>query len=408
MEMNMEPIVVSSQNQYDEALKLYWETLKKSRFDIDREKGREIVKNADRLIHNFLNGEASKEHTENDLSRFYFNQSQAGEITAYFLTRPPEGLFDTLQGLNILNILNMRVGGQMNDLAPLIHIKDSIEKISVLCPVEAFGESEIEAFGHAKVTAHDDSRIISSNWAMVKALDNSRVTAHNKSHIIAKDNSSVTLYGYSTAAVYNYARITAREDSKTAVFDQGNATFLDTARADVFDRSLVFARNDSRINAFNDVTVNAYDDSRIIAKNTAYIVAGGSSNIEARDYSVIVAGGKVKVAARCNSLVFLKDDAVCETKDKAEAVNKSQNKPALLTGNVLRLLDHPFIGRNPVIAVNLLLASADPGDRGAFSQKLKEMGCIDPGSTNKVLLSMVDKLSRSTHTARDRDSSWER
>jgi hypothetical protein len=71
-------------------------------------------------------------------------------------------------------------------------------------------------------------------------------------------------------------------------------------------------------------------------------------------------------------------------------------------------LDHPFIDRNPAIAVNLLLASSNPGDREAFSQKLKEMGCIAPESTNKVLQSLANKSNRTPHIARDRDSSWER
>jgi hypothetical protein len=405
MEADMKPIVVSTQAQYDEAQKLYQETFDKSYFDIDRGKGMKVVEEVNCLIHNFLYENVSKKDTENDLSRFYFNKSQAEEITGYFLTHRPGDLYNVEQGLNRLNI---RADGKKDNFSSLIHIKDSIENISVLCPVEVFGKSEIKAYGHARVTAHDASRITAYDRAMVKAFDNAQVTAHNHSHIIVKNNGSAILCGNSTAAVHNYAHITAMEDSKTAVFDQANATISDTARADVYDHTVSFAKNDSKINAFNDATVNAYDGSRITARNTAYIVAGGSASIDAQNYAVIVAGDKVKVTANHHSLVFLKHGAVCEAKDKAEVINNFQNKPAFLENNVLRLLDHPFISRNPVIAANLLLASANPGDRDAFSQKLKEMGCIDPESTNKVLQSLAKKLDRPLHTVRDRDSSWER
>jgi hypothetical protein len=405
MEAYMKPIIVSTQAQYNEAEKLYWKTLDKSHFDIDRGKGMEIVEETDYLIHNFLYGDASKENTENDLSRFYFNKSQAEEITGYFLTHLPGDLYNIERGLNLLN---MRADEGSNNRFPLIHIKNGIEKISVLCPVEVFGESEIEAFGRAIVTARDKSRITAHDRVIVKALDNAQVAAHNQSHIIAKNCSSITLYGNSTAAVHNNAHITAMEDSKIAVFDQANATVLDTARADVYDHTLIFAKNDSKINAFNNATVNAYDDSRIAARNTAYIVAGGSASIDALNYAVIVAGDKAKVTANHHSLVFLKHDATCETKDKAYVITKSQNQPAFLENNVFRLLDHPFIDQNPAIAVNLLLSSSNPGDREAFSRKLKEMGCIDPESTNRVLQSLANKLNRTPHIARDRDSSWER
>jgi hypothetical protein len=405
MEVNMKPIIVSTQAQYNEAEKRYWKTLDKNYFDIDRGKGMEIVEETDYLIHNFLYGGSSKGDTENDLSHFYFDKSQAEEITGYFLTHLPGDLYNIERGLNMLN---MRPDGEMNNRLPLIHIKDSIEKISVLCPVEVFGESEIEAFGYARVTAHDTSRITAHDRAIVKAFDSAQVTAHNQSHIIAKNRGSITLYGNSPAAVHNYAHITAMEDSKIAVFDQGNATVLDTAHADAFDHALVFAKNDSKINAFDNATVNAYDDSRIAARNTAYIVAGGSASIDAKNYAVIVAGDKAKVTANHQSLVFLKHDATCETKDKACVITKSQNQPAFLENNVFHLLDHPFIDRNPAIAVNLLLASSNPGDREAFSQKLKGMGCVDPESTNRVLQSLANKLNRAPHTARDRDSSWER
>jgi hypothetical protein len=405
MEANMKPIVVSTQAQYNEAEKLYWKTRDKSYFDIDRGIGMEIVEETDYLIHNFLYEEATKEDTENNLSRFYFNQSQAEEITGYFLTRLPGDLYDIERGLNMLTI---RPNEEMNNRSPLIHIKDGIEEISVLCPVEVFGKSEIKAYGHAKVTAHDASRIAAHDHVLVRALDNAQVAAHNQAHIIAKNKSSVTLYGNSTAAVHNYAYITAMEDSNAAVFDQANATVLDSARADAYDHTVIFAKNDSKINAYNDATVNAYDNCRIAARNTAYIVAGGSAIIDAQNYAVIVAGDKAKVTANHHSLVFLKHDAVCETKDKAEAITEFQNKPAFLENNVLRLLDHPFVSRNPIIAANLLLAAANLGDKDAFSQKLKEMGCIDPESTNRVLQSLTNKLNRPPHIAKDRDSSWER
>lgn len=401
----MKLITVSTQAQYDEAQKQYWKTLDKNYFDIDRDKGREAVEEVDRLIRNFLYEGASKKDTENDLARLYFSRTQAEEITGYFLTRPPGDVYYTEQGLNMLNF---RAGGEMNTRSPVIQIKNSTEKICVRYPVEVFGESEIEASGHARVTARDGSRITARGRALVRAFDNARVAAHDQSHVIAKNSSSVTLYGNSTASAHNYARITATEDSKAAVSGQTTATVLNTARADAYDRALIFAKNGSIINAFNDAVVNADDDSRITAGNTSYVSASGSASIDAGDYAVVAAGDKVKVTAHNRSLVFLKNNLVCEADDEAEVIDTTRNIPDLLENNVLRLLDHPFIGWNPVIAVNLLLASANPSDREAFARKLKDLGCIDPASTNRVLQSMAKKANPAAHRAGDRDRSWER
>ena len=115
----MKPIAVSTQDQYDEAQKKYQAALDKSYFDIDQDKGLEIVEEVDYLIYHFLYNGMSKEDAEKSLSRFYFNESQAEEITGYFLTHQPGDLYEIERGLNILNLSPDR---EMNKHFSLIHI----------------------------------------------------------------------------------------------------------------------------------------------------------------------------------------------------------------------------------------------------------------------------------------------
>jgi hypothetical protein len=401
----MKPIAVSTQAQYDEAKKLYQKTFDKSRFDIDRGKGMEVVEEVDYLIHNFLYEEVSKKDTENDLSRFYFTESQAQEIAGYFLIRRPRDLYDIERGLNALGL---RADGEMNTPAPLIHIKDGREKISVSYPVEVFGKSEAEAFGHAKVIAHDTARITAHDQVIVEALDSARIKAFDQSHSTVRDSSKIILYNNATAMACNYSSVTARHRAQVLLFDHSGGEISDNALAHVYNEALVTAENTSKIMAFHDASIVAYNNAFVTAKDKSQVTAFNSVAVHAEDNTVITARDTVNVSAKHQVIVFTGENTVCEYKDRVRLINSSQNKPRFLKSNVLTLLDHPFIEGEPVAAVNLLIAASDPNDREGFSRQLKEMGCVDPESTNKVLQSLADKLNRPLHTARDRDNSWER
>jgi hypothetical protein len=405
MEAGMEPIVVSTQDQYDEARKRYQTALYSRYFDIDRGEGLEIVEEVDYLIYNYLCNGVSKEDTENSLSRFYFNESQAGEITGYFITHRSGDLYEIERGLNFLNL---RPEEEMNKHIPPIHIRDGVEKIKVYYPVEVYGESEVEASGYARVTAHDAARITAHDRAIVESFDNAQVMAFEQSHITARNNSAVILSHRSTATAYNHVSITAGDHAKTAVFNEANAHVSDHTKAFVYNHTHVTGRNMAIITAYHDAAVNAFDDTLITAKDISYTFARGSTIVYAENNTVVVAGGAVKVDATHHALVFTGDDAVCEHTDKTQVINSTQNKPSFLKSNILRILDHPYINREPVTAVNLLLASADPNDKEAFSRKLKEMGCIDPPSTNRVLNALAGELDRRLHKNQERDGSWER
>jgi hypothetical protein len=407
----MEPIAVSTQKQYDEAQKKYQAALDTSYFDIDKGKGLEIVEEVDYLIYHFLCNGVSKEDTEKNLSRFYFDESQAEEITGYFLTHQPGDLYEIERGLNILNL---SPDSDMNRRISPIQIRDSVEKIRVYYPVEVFGNSEVEAYGHARVIAHDTAKITAHDQAIVEALDTVQVKAFESSHITARNASAAMLFNRSTAMAYNHASINAGDYTKTAVFDAADAKIWDYARAEAYNKSLVTARNKAIIAAFHNATVNTHDYTSVTAKDVSYIFAKGSAIINAEGNAVVVAGDNVKVNAKHRSLVFAGPDAVCEHTDKTRIIGSAQNKPLFLKSNILRILDHPYINREPVIAVNLLLSSASPDDKEGFSRKLKEMGCTDPESTNRVLNILV-KDFESAYAARPRllkerrrDESWER
>jgi hypothetical protein len=234
----MEPIVVSTQNQYDEAQKRYQKILDTNYCDIDEGKGLGIVEEVDYLIYHFLCNGMSKDDTEKNLPRFYFNESQAQDITGYFLTHQPGDLYEIERGLNILNL---HPDGELNRHISPIQIKNNGEKIKVYYPVEVFGNSEIEAFGHVRVIAHDTANITAHDRAVVEAFDNARVTALEQSHITARNTCSAVLYNRSTATAYNHASVFVNDHAKAAVFGHANAHVYDYARADAYNHALIEA-----------------------------------------------------------------------------------------------------------------------------------------------------------------------
>jgi hypothetical protein len=400
----MNPIIVTNQAEYDAAQKTYQDAFNKSYFDIDRGKGMEIVEEVDYLMYNYIYKGESREKTEESLAHFYFTKPQAQEVAGYFITHRPGDMYDIERGLNSLNVYTDK---EINTNASLIYIKNSSEPIQVRFPVEVFGNSVVEALGYCKVIAHDNAVITARNHTIVEGHDTVQVEAFGNSHITARNNCSVILHDTATVAGYNYVKINAKDYSSATVFNQVHAEIQDNVLLNAHDHALIQGKNNSGITAYDDVTVNAYDNSRVIARNMSYIVAQDSAKINAYDHSAVVAYNAVTVSAANQALVFTRDDAVCETKDKARVITDSQNKPDFLKDNVLQLLDHPFINKKPVIAVNLLLASSNPKYRDDFSTKLKEMGCIDPASTDKVLNAFVKEHNRELARTRGKDPSRE-
>jgi hypothetical protein len=196
--------------------------------------------------------------------------------------------------------------------------------------------------------------------------------------------------------------------SPVEVFGKSEVTAFRYAPVVAHDRSHITAFNQALIYALDNSDVLAADQTHVVARGMPHIVAWDSAIINGNDQAVIIARDASKVTARHNTLVFLQNDAVCKRYDTARVITRSQNKPDFLTSNMLHILDHPFINGNPVTAVNLLLAAADPKDRDAFSKKFKEMGCSDPESTDRVFRSMTKDLGRGEYTSNEPDGSWER
>jgi hypothetical protein len=401
----MEPIVVSNQTEYDEALELCQNTLKKSVFDIDVGVGMEIVEEVDYLVHKYLYDNATKEETEKSLSDHYFTRDQADEIIDYFSDYRPSDLYDIERGLNTLNL---NANGDVNYHGALIHIKNCHGIIRVSHPVEVFGQSEIEAFWRSRIVAHDDALINAHDHSIVEALKTVRVTAYDHSHITARDNSTIVLHNQSTAKAYDHASITARDRSKIMLLDTARAEAFDSAAAEAHDKSVVTGNEVANIRAFNNATVYANNQAQVTAKDLSYILAGNRTTVIAEDNAVVVAGDKAKVAAKHRALVFVKDQAECDCVDNALAVNSAQNKPLFLKSNILHILDHPYINRDPSLALNLLISATNPEDWPAFDYKLKAMGCVDPPSTDRVLNSLVREFEQRLHKKHGQHNSRER
>jgi hypothetical protein len=401
----MEPMIVSNQAQYDEAHKLYQDLRDTSCFNIDTGKGIEIIREVDYLLHNYLYKDVTKEETENALSSFFFTEYQAQNITGYFSALRPNDLYDIQQGLNVLGL---RCRRELNVYSSLIHIKNGTETINVQCPVEVFDTSAVSAVRHAIVTAHDSSTIKAYDRSIVHSFDTSAVTAFDQSHIVVKNKGSVTLYHHATAASYNNARVTARDHSIATAYDQAQALIFDDAFINGYNGAFITGKDNSRINAWDESTVKAFDNCRVNANHDSYVAAHDYASVHAQDNAVVIADTKAQVTARHRSLVFLKDDALCNCNDTAKLIVSSRNDPAFLKRNVFYILDHPFVNRSPTIAVNLLYVSTNKNNRDGYLVKLKEMGCVSPESTKKVLNALLGEYIYQRHKAKEPEESWER
>jgi hypothetical protein len=401
----MEPIVVSTQAQYDEALKLCQRTPGESRFDIDRDIGMDIVEEVDYLVYNYFCRDATREETEKNLSEHYFTQNQASEIFGYFLTHRPGDLYEIERGLNALNLQS---DGDREDQTFPIHIRDSTEKIRVASSVEVFGKSLVEAFGSSKVIAHDSARVIAHDRTIVEAFDDVLVSACDKSHATVRGNSQIFLDDQSTVTAYDHPSITAKDFSKVALFDSASGRAYNNVTVEAYDQSVVFGKDNANIRAFNKANVSAYDHARVAAKDLSSVFARDHSSVITENNSMAIAYNCANVTAKDNSLIFAKDEAEYVRADKALVIDKDQNKPQFFKNSILLIFDHPYINRKPEVALRLLARSASKEDIPAFSRELKSMGCVDPQSTDKAIRSLVIESKRNLASKKERNDSWER
>jgi hypothetical protein len=378
----MEPIIVSNQNEYDQAEKTFRDILDNSRFDIEAGKGLSTIEEVETVIHNHLKQGVSKDEAEKSLSQYNFTESQALKIISYFSNHYPKDLHDIESGLNFIGMKNSR---ELNLGIPLIHIKEASEKICVWSPVEVFGKSEIEALEHAKTIAHDRARVGAHNRAIVEALDHSFITAFNQSNVVARNYSRVVLHNESTAIAHNYSKVEAGDHANIALFDNSVALVTDSAIASAYHNALITASKNATIFAFNDAKVKAFENCRVTLRNRSYVQAHNFAFVDAQDQTVTIADNNAKVSAKDNSLVFLKDYAICGKSDKAKVIPSNKNTPSLFKKNLFAIYNHPFINGDASAAINLLLAAVNKEDKAAFGRKLKKMGFVDLQSFHKAL-----------------------
>jgi hypothetical protein len=239
----MEPIIVSNQREYQEARKIYSDTLDKSRFNIDTGKGLKIVKKIDDFVTVYLFGDISKNDAEKGISRLRFSEKQAKEIIKYFTNHQPGDLYEIEQGLNILSL---QYSKELNRHKPLIHIRAFREKIMVKDPVEVFGKSDVGAYRYAQVVAHDRSSITAFDHAAVLALDSSEILAMNQSHVVTKDMPYVNVWDSAIVNANDFSVITAKDKSKVIAGDNSLVFLAGEAVCKNYDNAMVITQGENK------------------------------------------------------------------------------------------------------------------------------------------------------------------
>jgi hypothetical protein len=81
--------IISTQGEYDRAIRHIALPRKRPFYDIECNKGTEIIEEVDSLVHHYLYHVRDKRTVYDGLSRFHFDRSQADEIIRYFQEHLP-------------------------------------------------------------------------------------------------------------------------------------------------------------------------------------------------------------------------------------------------------------------------------------------------------------------------------
>jgi predicted alpha/beta hydrolase family esterase len=396
----MKEHIISTQDEYDRAIGHIALLRKRPFYDIECNKGTEIIEEVDSLVHQYLYHVRDKSVVYDGLSRFHFDRSQADEIMRYFQEHLPGDMFDIERGLNRLNVIPRGHDANQPGDEPRVIIKDAREKIMVCSDAEVRGNSFVEAFDHASITAENDAYIIAHDEVSAIAFHKSRVDSYDHSRVQAFNNALVTASGESRVEAYHKSCVKAGENAKVSAYHDAYVNSMQDTVITAYDRAIVDAWGNSRVAAFNESHIIARDKSVISAHDRSFIHASDMSKITARNQSCVAARKNASVTGSDDSLVLTRDNARSETSGNSSLIDGKDNNAANLRKNVLTVMRHPRSAKDPILAMRLLIQAIPEENREAINKKLLGMGCTDV-TKSKIILNRLVKT-------REEDISYDR
>jgi hypothetical protein len=382
--MGMKEYIISTQDEYDRALARD-DLLQKSPFyDIARDRGTEIVEEVNSLMRQYLYHDGDKGKVYDALSWRYFDRSQADEIIKYFKENLPGDMSDIECGLNHLRIMPPFYATYRPDMPKLI-IEDSREKIVVRSDAEVRGNSFVEAFENAFITAKNNAHIIAHDGVSVEACHKTRIDAHDRSQIRAFNNVLVTASGESRIGAYHKSCVMAGEKSKVFAYHDAYIKSIHEADITASGKTVVDARGNSTVTAFNTSHIIAWDTARVSANDQSFIHAWDRSKIEARNQSCVVARKNALVAGFDDSLVLTGDKARSITSGNSFSIDGKHNTAGNLRENILTVMRRPRFAKDPILALQILIQAASEENRPEINKKLRSLGCYGEAATKNIL-----------------------
>jgi hypothetical protein len=381
----MKDHIISTQDEYDRAIGHIILLRKRPFYDIECNKGMEIVEEVDSLVHRYLYHDRDKRAVYEGLSHFDFDPPQADEIMRYFQERPPGDLFDIERGLNRLRVMPRGYDAGQSGDEPGVIIKDARGKILVCSDAEVWGNSCVEAFDRASITAKNGAYIIAHDEVSVEAYHKTRVDSYDHSRVRSFNNALVTASGDSRVEAYHKSCVKAGENTKVSAYHDAYINSMQDAVITAYDRSVVDAWGNSKVAAFNESHIIARDASVISAHDRSFIHASDMSKIAARNQSCVLARKNASVAGSDDSLILTRDNARSETGGGSSSIDGKDNNAANLRKNILSVMRHSRFAGDPIIAMRILMMALPEKNRAAINKKLLAMGCTDAARTKNIL-----------------------
>jgi hypothetical protein len=381
----MTEYIVSTQDEYDRALENIASLQKRPFYDIECNKGMEIVEEVDSLVHHYVYHVRDKSVVYDGLSRFHFDQSQADKIIRYFQEHLPGDLFDIERGLNRLNIIPPGYDTGQSFEVPKIIIKDAPEKIVVRADAEVCGKSYVEAFDHASIAAKNNAYIIAHDSVSVAAYHNTRVDAFDQSQVRAFNDALVMASGESRVEAYHRSIVRATEKAEVLAYHGAYIYSKDEVRVSAYDKAIVDTCGNSTVDAFNKSQVIALGTSFVVAHDQSLIHASDKSKIEARNQSCVLSRKNALVIGADSSLILSRDNAQSMTGGNSSSIDGKCNNAENLRENILTVMRHPRFSSDPILAIGILMQAIPDKNREGIRKKLLSMGCTDAAKTKNIL-----------------------
>jgi hypothetical protein len=294
-------------------------------------------------------------------------------------------MFDIERGLNRLKVIPRGYDANQPGDEPRVIIKDAREKIMVCSNAEAWGNSFVEAFDHASITAKNGAYIIAHDEVSVKAFHKSRVDSYDHCRVQAFNNALVTASGDSQVEAYHRSCVKAGENAKVSAYHDAYVNSMRDFVITAYDKAVVDAWGNSKVAAFNESHIIARDTSVISAHDRSFIHASDMSKIKACHYSCVFARKNAQVSGSDDSLILTRDNARSETSGGSSSIEGKDNNAANLRKNILTVMRHSRFVNDPILAMRILVLAIPEENRAAINKKLLALGCTDAARTKNIL-----------------------